>query len=191
MTPRFKEVPEHWQAPMGPYRQAPTEFGGEWWLVSPFTGEEPWRTQGAAVAEKPAPEGFVEVFGERPRVSDFRGTASPSAAFRAAMAQWEQDLRYFKRAGVPEWTDADAIAAASRVYVAWEMGTPRLYEGRYGWMARFTDSAAPDFEVPAFTAIEAPHLVVARYQIRRLEGGDQPTVKHPFVPPALWIDGVE
>jgi hypothetical protein len=31
------EIPAHWKAPYGPYRQAPQQYGGEWWFVNPFT----------------------------------------------------------------------------------------------------------------------------------------------------------
>ena len=40
-TPHYKEIPDHWKYPMGPYHQAPPEFGGEWWVVNPFTTSEP------------------------------------------------------------------------------------------------------------------------------------------------------
>ncbi len=188
MTPRFKDVPEHWRTPMGPYRQAPVEFGGEWWLVSPFTGEEPWRNQGGVAGERRLPPGFVEIFGERPRIAHFRSASNPSSAFRAALVKWEQDLRFFKQVGIPEWADAASVAAAERIYRAWGMGAPLFYEGRYGWLARFVESGSPDYQTAAFTAIETPHLIVARYQIRLLEAGERPPVQHPFVPPALWPD---
>lgn len=42
-TPRYQDVPDSWKWPIGPYQQAPEEFGGEWWKVNPFTGSEPWK----------------------------------------------------------------------------------------------------------------------------------------------------
>ena len=36
-TPRYQDVPDVWKWPIGPYQQAPEEFGGEWWKVNPFT----------------------------------------------------------------------------------------------------------------------------------------------------------
>ncbi|MCG8650847.1 MAG: hypothetical protein MI861_13495, partial [Pirellulales bacterium] len=163
MTPRYKDIPEHWQAPMGPYRQAPPEFGGEWWLVSPFTGEEPWRTQGGGIAEPELPPGFLDAFGPRPRIRDFLNEPNPSLALRIATTAWKQALRYFKQAGIPEWTDAVAVAEAVRIFVAWNMREPVFYEGRYGWMARFSRSDVSSFQAPALTAIETPHLIVMRY----------------------------
>ena len=79
-VPRYKEVPEHWRSPIGPYRQAPAEFGGEWWMVNPFTTEEPWRNEAGPTEQ--LPDGFLEIFGPRPKVSDYLDTPKPSDSFR-------------------------------------------------------------------------------------------------------------
>ncbi len=183
-VPRFKEVPDHWRYPIGPYRQAPPEFGGEWWMVNPFTTEEPWKNQ-AGPAEQ-LPEGFAEIFGPRPKVSDYLDTPKPSESFRIATLQWEQDVKYFKTAGVPEWAKESEHSLAEQTFRFWEMGSPRFYEGRYGFMARFPESLFRNFEAPAWAALRATHHEVAAYQIRSLNRGIVPTKRHPFVPPQLW-----
>lgn len=185
MTPRFKDIPDHWKQPQGPYRQAPPEYGGEWWLVNPFTTAEPWRQQEAPAAEK-LPEGFEEIFGLRPQSSDFHGFPNPSRTFRTAVVEWERDLRHFKQAGKPEWASAEKLKAAAGVFRRWGMGEPRYYEGRYGWMARFSESEIPDFETAAWGAINVSHLTVAHYQIRLVDRGIVPELRHPFVPPNVW-----
>ena len=134
-TPRYQDVPDAWKWPLGPYRQAPPEFGGEWWKVNPFTGPEPWRQ----VEISPEPEirdGFTEIFGTRPRASDF----SSFRAHKAAELRWEQDLKFFQRSGIPEGYDQAQVELAAGVFEKWDMGRPVFYEGRYGWMARFPDS---------------------------------------------------
>lgn len=188
MTPRFENVPEHWKHPEGPYRQAPEEYGGEWWMVNPFASPEPWLTQSQPVRSEPLPEGFEELFGPRPLASSFRATPNPSLYFRLALVKWEQDLKYFQRAGEPDWADPEALENASAVFEAWGMGRPRYYLGRYGWTARFRDSPLPEFESDARAALESSHLLVARFQMAMLEEGLTPARKHPFVPPQAWPD---
>ena len=185
--PHYSEIPDHWKHPVGPYRQAPKEFGGDWWRVNPFTGPEPWKNQ-----ERPKeslPEGFVAIFGPRPRVAEYSNTPSPRESLRVATLKWEQDLRYFKKAGRPEWVTDEDLARATRTFEFWELGEPRFYEGRYGFMARFPDSLVKSFEISAWGAIQATHHVVATYQVRVLDQGMAPEKRHPFVPPQFWPDG--
>jgi len=174
--PRFDDVPESVRHPNGPYRQAPAEFGGQWWLVSPFTGEAPWETQLAAAEPPPAPPAeFAAVFGER-----------PSRASAAAALEWDQNLEHFKGVGTPEGFAAEQIDAAGDVFEQWGLGRPVFVEGRYGWSAHFPDSQVQGFQASPFTAVEAPHLVVARYQIRMTQDGQEPPEQHPFVPPQIF-----
>lgn len=173
---RFAEVPEFAKWPAGPYRQAPAEFGAEWWYVNPFTGEEPWINQSAALnAEEEAeiPEDFLAVFGEKP-------------ADRTEAPIWEQNLKYFKQSGVPEGFTQEQIDAAAPVFEAWGLGRPVFYEGRYGWKARFPEAGIKGFEAFPFASLTAPHLVIARYQVRQLQSGETPIERHPFTPPILF-----
>ena len=181
-TPRYQDVPDTWKWPLGPYQQAPTEFGGDWWKVNPFTGPEPWRPVEASSSPEPEiPEGFTEIFGARPDASDF----SSARSHKAAEMRWEQDLKYFQRGGIPGGFDQAQVDLASGVFEKWDMGRPQFYEGRYGWMARFPDSAIPDFEANVTASLEVSHIVVAKYQARQLLHGVTPRVVHPFVPPFL------
>lgn len=186
MTAGFKDVPGHWKHPEGPYRQAPGEYGGEWWLVNPFTSPTPWLTRSKASRQERLPDGFEGLFGPRPEASRFRDTPNPSLYFRIAVTKWEQDLGHFRRAGTPEWLDEQSLRTAAQVFESWEMGRPQFYEGRYGWSARFPGSSLPEFEAAARAAIEATHLVVAQYQMALLDAGITPSKKHPFVPPQAW-----
>ena len=185
-APRFAEVPEYWKYPVGPYRQAPAEYGGEWWLVSPFTSSEPWLIDGATITPRELPAGFVAIFGTRPKIGDFAATSNPGFAWRVAVDLWEQDLRYFKRAGVPDWASTEQVAVAAEVTRAWGLGAAKFYEGRYGWMARFPESLLRDFESSAWGALNVAHHVIAGYQMRLIERDVVPEKRHPFVPPHLW-----
>ena len=94
--PSFPDVPDSAKYPAGPYRQAPPEYGGEWWLVNPFTGDEPWGNpaEAAAPAASPTskyatenlPADFLQAFGEMPvrrggeSNPDFVGRALPLEA---------------------------------------------------------------------------------------------------------------
>jgi len=186
----YAEVPEHWKHPFGPYRRAPAEFGGDWWLVNPFTTGDPWVTQlnkGGGSVET-FPEGFEEIFGGRPKLADFLTSNNPSEAYRVARDRFAQDLKYFKRAGAPAWLETSQLVNADETYRAWGLGLPRYYEGRYGFMGRFVNSQIRDFEAPAWTLIFGAHQLIAGYQMALLDRGVVPEKRHPFVPPHLWPD---
>ena len=189
-VPRFLEVPESLQYPKGPYRQAPAEHGGEWWLTNPFTGTEPWLTQGfgdpyaEAPAETEASPELVAVFGPRPSAD-----THPSRLTRsAAIADWERNREHFGGVGLPEGFTQEQLDAAGALFEAWGMGRPLLYEGRYGWTATFPSAQIQGYEASPFATLEAPHLVVARYQIEMTQHGLDPAERHPFVPPQVFGD---
>jgi hypothetical protein len=176
---RFAQVPESAQYPLGPYRQAPAEFGGEWWVVNPFTGPEPWRAleiasaaATAALETPPAAEDFVRIFGPRPET-------------RTDAAQWDQDLSYFQGSGLPEGFNEAQLEAATAEFEAWGLGEPVFYQGRYGWQVRFPDSQLPMFETTASTALLVPHLVIAEHQVRAIQEGVTPARYHPWLPERL------
>lgn len=177
--PRFAEVPESAQYPLGPYRQAPAEFGGDWWLVSPFTGSEPWRAlefpdrpAKVALETEPAPADFVKLFGPRPDT-------------RTASTQWDQDLSYFQGTGLPDGFNEAQLEAATAEFESWGLGKPVFYEGRYGWQVRFPDSQLPTFETTASTALLVPHIVIAEHQVRSIQEGVAPGRYHPWLPERL------
>lgn len=183
-------VPEHWKAENGgPYRQAPQQYGGQWWYVNPFTGQEPWVRANYKPAPMSLPEGFVEIFGAEPQFADYRD----SVAWRIARDQWRLDLERFKGAGRPLWLSEEQVAELNAIYSAWGMGRPRFYGGRYGEMVRWPDSAMPDFEQSAYTVAHYPHQVIAMYQVDLVQAGiDLPEgSRHPFVPPQLFDDDAE
>ncbi len=194
-TPHFADVPDSAKYPAGPYRQAPPEYGGEWWLVNPFTGNAPWANQTLAVsaaspmskyAMQNLPADFLKAFGEMP----VRDAGETNADFVGRLSRWKQDLEFFQGTGIPEGLDESQVELASNAYEQWGMGRPVFYEGRYGWSARFPDSAIPDFEMDAASAVQAPHLAIARYQVRLLRQGGEPATPHPFVPPQLLSQNV-
>lgn len=183
-VPHFSEVPDSWQHPVGPYRQAPAEYGGEWWYVNPFTGLTPWVTWVTEAPKKQPklPAGFEEIFGPRPNSNDFHGAPNPARAFQDAVNLWEQDLKHFKQAGRPEWVSGNQFDEAAAIFAAWGLGPLKLYEGRYGWMARFPGSKIKNFETSVWEAINYPHLVVPRYQMQLAGNGVELGERHPFLP---------
>ncbi len=186
---RYTGVPDSAKFPAGPYYQAPAEAGGEWWLVNPFTGAEPWLRLERALTppeEEVLPEGFADVFGPRPtrKLLDY-------FEFRLAKMEWEHDLKFFKQAGIPEGLDETQLEAAKEAFAEWGLGEPVFYEGRYGWRVRFPESDVPGFEMNPNTAVQAPHVVIAKYQIRLIRQGTIPENLHPWVPPHQLTPGVE
>ncbi|MBI1352749.1 MAG: hypothetical protein GC160_00275 [Acidobacteria bacterium] len=192
------DVPDSWKTPNGPYHQAPEEYGGGWWYVNPFTGQEPWKRAEAAnnIATGGAggtgattggaaqlPDGFVDVFGEKPVSTQYKNYRE----YQTAKIRWEQDLKYFKQAGTPPDVSPEKLAQITKTTEAWGMGEPKFYEGRYGWKVRFPDSAFPDYEVGLEGVTMGVHQSIARYQIKMVQHGMEPAQKHPFVPPQVWL----
>ena len=187
-TNHFKEVPDHWKAPVGPYYQAPAEHGGDWWLVNPFTASQPWLYQDKRPKKESLPKDFVQLFGPRPKWIDYMNLQGGHRAFQVATVQWEQELRYFKGTGRPEWATPRKVAASEAVYVEWNLGRPMFYEGRFGWMGRFIESKIKDYDSSAWQIINYPHHTVSQYQIRLyLDHGIRPEKWHPFVPPSVFL----
>lgn len=175
---RHETVPEHWKGPYGPYREAPAEYGGGWYLVSWTTGPEPWRTQQNKGLPPPeAPADFIALFGEIPDRNPLDGGE--------ARNYWLERLRHFKGTGTPEWASVEQVALSTSILKSWGLPGPVLYDGRYGWMALFNDSVIGDYEVPAVTFIRTPQNAVSEFQIEMLAQGIVPERIHPWVPPNL------
>jgi len=181
---RLSEVPEDWRAPIGPYRQAPPEYGGEWWLVTPFSDPKPWL--GMRRLNSGLPDGFERVFGQRPRWEDFRHLKRRALiSFEAAKVQWEEELEHFKGVGIPPGYNEQQISESTAVLVKWLLGAPTFYEGRFGWMGRFLESDIQDYDSSAWQIINYPHHVVSTFQITNFKRGVVPPRWHPFVPPGI------
>ena len=183
------EVPEHWKAPMGPYRLAPDDFGGKWWLVTPFSDPKPWLA-GTSRADSPGlPEGFENLFGLRPKWEDFLFLGQRALiVFEGAKVQWEQELKYFKAvARRPPGYEVARIFESVQVLKMWGLGEPTFYEGRFDWMGRFLTSGIPDYDSSAFQIINYPHHTVSQFQITDFnQNGETPAKWHPFVPPVIF-----
>ena len=182
---RYLDVPDFAKSPIGPYVQAPPEYGGEWWQVNPFNWE-PWRILDeppAAPEPTPLPEGFEQLFGPRPLIEDF---GRNYWKHQVALIDWEQSLKYFKGVGMPEGLDPIKLQEVTDAFVEWGLGEPVFYEGRHGWRARFPDSLNPNFEVKPTPLLMAPHVNIAAYQISLMQKGIIPTTIHPFIPPTAF-----
>jgi hypothetical protein len=159
-------------------------------MVNPFTGPEPWLRVEILQNGKPEetlPAGFKEIFGPRPTREQYPDNAD----FRLAKLQWEQDLKSFKRAGMPEGLDPALLEASEQVFQEWGLGKPAFYEGAHGWRMSFPDGAVPGFETGPEAALQAPHIVIAKYQIRMLQQGAVPETVHPWVPPQVLAAATE
>jgi hypothetical protein len=55
----------------------------------------------------------------------------------------------------------------------------------------FPDGAVPGFETGPEAALQAPHIVIAKYQIRMLQQGAVPETVHPWVPPQVLAAATE
>jgi hypothetical protein len=174
-TPRKPTVPENWRWPLGPWKQAPPEYGGEWWQVwGPFGHPRPWEIEGQPLASAP-PADFVAVLGPRPHRNDlFYG-------------EWNDNLKDWKGVGLPPWMTQADLDTANEVYGAYEMGKAVVYEGRYGWRLRWPETGHFEFEGDARSHIMtgAMHHKVAEFQDFLRNKGLPVPRPHPFLPPAL------
>jgi len=192
MSKPLATVPEHWKAPFGPYRQAPADYGGEWWYVNPFNSKgttgnnSPWERFAPKnqPEDAPLPDGFEAIFGKRPEFKDF----TDRTAWTTARNHWDQNLKQFKAAGLPLWLGQEQKAELDTLYQSWDMGKPHFYGGRYGEMVRWPNSEVQDFEQAAHFAAFYPHHVIAIYQAELAEHGLEVPVgkRHPFVPPHVF-----
>jgi hypothetical protein len=177
-------VPEAAQWPRGPYKQAPAEFGGEWWLVNPFSGPEPWLraaeiAAGPSQAETARPsDDFLKLFGPRPSWAD----SSTVSERRLRAIVWERELADFERVGIPDGYNEEQVSAAADAMKQWGMGEPVFYKSRGGWKARFPDSLLPKFEISPETAIKAPQVAAAVYHVQAILRGVEIENRHPLVP---------
>jgi hypothetical protein len=111
---------------LGPYKQAPAEFGGEWWLVNPFSGPQPWvrATEIAAGADPaetvPLPDGFLKLFGPRPERSE---SASRGEHVLSTLL-WDRELENFGGVGIPDGYTEEQVHTAAHDMKLWGMGEP-------------------------------------------------------------------
>lgn len=193
MVPSFETVPDSWQAPLGPYVQAPAEFGGRWYAVSPFN-REPWLNDTTVVPVNPVtlPDGFRDIFGPRPQLSTFTAMPNPIQAWQVAKTKWEQELDLFVAPGWPEWATETQIDNVEALASNWNMGVPMPYENRKGDRVRFVSGPLP-FDVDAQDLLEEAHFIIAKFQIKLIQAGleDEIWERHPFVPPYLFGDEEE
>jgi hypothetical protein len=181
-------VPEAAQWPHGPYKQAPAEFGGEWWLVNPFSGPQPWvraaeMSAGAGQAETIQPsDDFVKLFGPRPEWTD----SSTISERNLKTFVWDRELATFEGVGIPDGFSEEQVRQANEAFAPWGMGEPVFYKSRDGWVARFPNSLTPEFQISPETAIKAPQVTIAVYQVRAILRGVEIGSRHPLVPSGVW-----
>lgn len=178
-TRHYKEVPEHWKAPLGPYVQAPTEYGGEWWFVNPFTGPAPWITE---MPKKEWPAGFLDIFPE-PRLEMFMNAPNPSAALAAARSDHISALTRFD--GL---VDFDIPEDPYLNYLAdWDMSFPWLvYKRRdIGRMVAFFSTPLGTWHASLGGLLYNVDHTIAQYQVDLEQAGlhDKITKIHWLNPP--------
>jgi len=177
-------VPEAAQWPQGPYRQAPAESGGEWWLVNPFSGSQPW-VRAAEIAAGPGkvetvqpPDDFLKLFGPRPE----RGDSSSRGGYIVDTFVWDRELATFEGVGIPDGFSEEQVRTAADAMKQWGMGEPVFYKSRGTWITRFPDSQLPKCQISPETAIKAPQVTAGVYQLQAMLRGVEIENPHPLVP---------
>lgn len=166
-----------------PFVEAPAECGGGCYWVGPFN-PRPWGGKCADVTPPSNPPvDFVAVYGNPPKAGDFGNYQE----FQRARDKYAQDLKWFKGIHFPDGLTAQDIAASVTYITSYGMGRPVVFEGRFGFMARFRGIALPEFEMPFVTLLESPGNVVSSYQMALFHAG-QPVPcsnRHDWTPPDL------
>ena len=187
-VPRFESVPEAAKSPQGPYRQAPAEFGGEWWLVNPFSGPQPWVraaeiTVGAGQADiVPPPDDFLKLFGPRPD----RTQSSSRGEHVIKTFVWDRELANFEGVGIPDGFTEEQVRTAADAMKEWGTGEPVFYKSRGVWITRFPDSQLPQFQISPETAIKAPQVGAGVYHVQAILRGVEIENRHPLVPSGVF-----
>ena len=193
----LSEAPEHMQFPNGPYRQAPAEYGGQWWLVTPFSDPKPWLKGSRETEADSLPDGVVEIYGSRPQWKDYRHLGkSALITFEGAKVTYDQDVERFQ--GLVTLSEEQlafgvfrgaftSVADMHLAFVTWDMGMPVYYrDSLLGLMGRFVDSALPDYDMSYHSIATAGHNNIADFQEALwLRKGLEPARWHPFVSPVL------
>lgn len=173
-------VPVEWQAPNGPYVQAPPDCGGKWFYVNPFN-QRPWArfcTEQPSTS-RPLPPGFEDIFGPEPTRKD----GESYLEFVKRQSPYLQRLSTFRGAGIPaDYPLAGNLAVASNSFKAFGISVPKCFQSRYDVNCYFKDE---DFEFPAGIVLGFPHMAISTIQMSQLESGVVPAKIHPFVPPML------
>lgn len=164
------------------YRQAPEEFGGEWWPVTPFSPRTWERFAPAEPVVETLPEGFTDAFGPRPT----REMYPDYHEHRLAKLEWEQELAEFKALGLPADMTGVDTAGIDAIYEASDLGRPVFYEHRAGFRAIFPEAAVKGYDANPWTVVNLPALVIANHQIRMLKAGMFPEEISDLVPPNLY-----
>jgi len=183
---RYESVPPEAQSPVGPYHQAPAEYGGEWWILSPFTGPEPWTR---LKRESPIDPGFLKAFGPRPEQS--RGMSGDEIrSVKRARSDWQSHQDRF--GGLVDivaegYATADEARALSSTFEFWDSGEPVFF--RYLGEFRVRVVGAPvGWWQDAESLIVYPHLTIAGMQNKMLLNGIIPAKKHPYTSNDLYRD---
>ncbi len=159
------------------YVQGP---GGAWWRISPFGSREPWKRFSPP---PPLPEGFVELFGERPKPYQFHGER---LGFQIAMAQWQNNLATYGGLSFPEGLDVEQWDRSAANAEHYGYGEPVAFLNNYGHQVGFPDSVWSDVRVTLeeFLLSEA---WITNHQWRRTNDGEIIPVDeiHAKAPPAL------
>lgn len=176
----YPTVPDSWKSPQGPYRQAPAEYGGEWWFTSWTTGEEPWKTQLGFKRPEPEqtyPGGFVDIFGPRP---DKPRVGEDSTVW----AKWHQDLKNFIGLGGPKEPGKYEPWSARDLCLDYGIGAPHYYNTiSTGYRVRFPlGPLGLDYgDISAKGFLNHPHLFIAYYQQKAIEEGHEFEKVHPLL----------
>ena len=167
---RYDAVPDSWQAPNGPYHQAPVDMGGKWWSVG--DNSTPW-----VLSPPPLPNiveppvDFVQAFGRE-----------PDAAFPVANTAWHERLQSFSHIGHPQTLDIRDLGKYGVLGASWGMGAPVFYAAtiKPTWRVYWPDIG---FTYSAVAFIDDSQTAIAASQVWQLERGIELTHGlHPWTP---------
>lgn len=153
-----------------------------------WTKGSPWNWNLSKISKKKLlPEGFVELYGEKPSWKDFQKT-NTHFEYRVIIVQWETKLKHYKGlvTTLPLEIDRKKLLVAEGIYNGWGMADITWYNSTYGIKGRFLDSDLPDYSFSLHHLVEFPQHVVSQYQIEQiLRQMPTPNPLHFFVPPGI------
>jgi hypothetical protein len=175
MSVHYPTVPDNfkWDPPnnFGPYRKAPDEFGGEWWFVDPFTGQEPWKK---VTPVSNIPPEFIAIFGPEPHFK------------HPFYQEWHDNLDdWIGPYTITNTANIFKLNHANELFNAFGMGNVAFYETKPGIVkARWPQCGHPEYDSWLDDVLNYPDIEVMIFQMRQvLTWGEKPERYHPFFPP--------
>lgn len=176
-----KDVIPQWMIDSEVVRQAPDQYGGMWWVVSPFN-QVPWQFDANkklpnTLMPTDTPKEFLAL-NPWPKYKDLILSGVNPVEIKTRQNVWRTHYDDFIKVGpVPDGWTQKHVDDANVYFQSYNMGKATYYETHStGWQVRFIDSLQPDRDFSADFAMREGlrDNLVAGYQQNMILDGYAP-----------------